>query len=92
MIDSRYKHFFLLPALLTLLAIIIFPLVYTIRLSFSGWDVNFPELDSIGWANYARVLVDGRFWDSMGTLYTMVFFCVLLEYAMGFALALLLWK
>lgn len=92
MIDSRYKHFFLFPALLALLAIIIFPLIYTVRLSFSGWDVNYPELDAIGWANYARVFADTRFWDSMSTLYTMVFFCVLLEYALGFALALLLWK
>lgn len=92
MIDSRFKHIFLLPALLVLLAIILFPLVYTVRLSFSGWDVNYPGLDSVGWANYARVFVDERFWDSMGTLYTMVFFCVLLEYVLGFVLALLLWK
>ena len=92
MLDSRYKHIFLFPALLVLVAIIIFPLIYTVRLSFSGWDINYPGLDGVGWANYARALVDGRFWDSMGTLYTMVFFCGLLEYVLGFALALLLWK
>jgi len=92
MIDSRYKHIFLFPALLVLLAIIIFPLIYTVRLSFSGWDVNRPGLDSVGWENYARALVAGRFWDSMGTLYQMVFFCVLFEYTLGFGLALLLWK
>jgi multiple sugar transport system permease protein len=92
MLDSRYKHFFLLPALLVLLAIIIFPLIYTVRLSFSGWDVNYPGLDGVGWENYARAIIDGRFWDSMGTLYTMVFFCVVLEYTLGFALALILWK
>ncbi len=92
MLDSRYKHVFLLPAVVVLLAIILFPLIYTVRLSFSGWDVNYPGLDSVGWDNYARVFADDRFWDSMGTLYTMVFFCVLLEYVLGFALALLLWK
>ena len=84
MLDSRYKHIFLLPALLALVAIIIFPLIYTVRLSFSGWDVNFPELDSIGWDNYARAIADGRFWDSMGTLYLMVLFCVVCEYLLGF--------
>ena len=92
MIDSRYKHIFLFPALLMLVAIIIFPLIYTVRLSFSGWDINRPGLDSVGWANYARALVDGGFWNSMGTLYQMVFFCVLFEYTLGFGLALLLWK
>ena len=92
MLDSRYKHIFLLPALIALLAIIIFPLIYTVRLSFSGWDVNFPELDYIGWDNYTRVIADRRFWDSMGTLYLMVLFCVVFEYLLGFALALMLWK
>ena len=92
MLDSRYKHIFLLPALLALVAIIIFPLIYTVRLSLSGWDVNFPELDYIGWDNYARAITDGRFWDSMGTLYLMVLFCVVFEYLLGFALALMLWK
>ena len=92
MLDSRYKHIFLLPALLALVAIIIFPLIYTVRLSLSGWDVNFPELDYIGWDNYARAITDGRFWDSMGTLYLMVLLCVVFEYILGFGLALLLWK
>ena len=68
MIDSRYKHIFLFPALLVLVAIIIFPLIYTVRLSFSGWDINRPGLDSVGWKNYARALVDGGFWNSIGTL------------------------
>lgn len=92
MLQSRYKYVFLWPALFTLLAIIIFPLVYTVLLSFSGWSVNRIGLNMVGWANYARAVVDPRFWQSMGTLYTMVALCVLFEYVLGFALALLLWK
>ncbi|MGD9537512.1 MAG: carbohydrate ABC transporter permease [Alphaproteobacteria bacterium] len=93
MLHSRfYKHLFLWPAVIALLAIIIFPLVYTVLLSFSGWSVNRPGLDSVGWANYARALGDARFWDSLSTLYTMVGLCVAFEYVLGFGLALLLWK
>jgi multiple sugar transport system permease protein len=92
MLHSRYKYVFLWPALFGLLAVIIFPLVYTVLLSFSGWSVNRAGLNMVGWANYARAVVDPRFWESMGTLYTMVTFCVLFEYVLGFALALLLWK
>ncbi len=92
MLQSRYKYVFLWPALIALLAVIIFPLIYTVLLSFSGWSVNRIGLNWVGWANYARAIIDPRFWQSMGTLYTMVALCVLFEYVLGFALALLLWK
>lgn len=92
MLQSRYKHVFLWPALIALLAVIIFPLIYTVLLSFSGWSVNRAGLNWVSWANYARAVVDPRFWQSMGTLYTMVALNVFFEYVLGFALALLLWK
>ncbi|WP_240797238.1 hypothetical protein [Streptomyces sp. F001] len=44
----RHKSMFLLPGLLTLFLIIIFPLLFTIRVSFSGWNVSNPYLDFIG--------------------------------------------
>jgi multiple sugar transport system permease protein len=92
MLDSRYKHIFLWPALITLLLVIIFPLVYTVLLSFSGWSINRVGLHWVSFANYGRALSDPRFWGSLGTLYTMVALCVLFEYAIGFGLALLMWK
>jgi len=92
MLQSRYKHVFLWPALIALLAVIIFPLIYTILLSFSGWSANRAGLNWVGWANYERAFEDPRFWGSMGTLYTMVALCVFFEYVLGFGLALLLWK
>jgi multiple sugar transport system permease protein len=90
--ESRYKYVFLFPALFTLLGIVIFPFLFTVRLSLSGWDVNFPELDYLGFANYARALGDHRFWDSLETLALIVFCSVTVEYVLGFGLALLLWK
>lgn len=92
MLESRYKHLFLWPALIALLAVIIFPLIYTVLLSFSGWSVNRPGLVLTGVGNYGRALADPRFWESIGTLYSMVALCCLFEYVLGFGLALLLWK
>jgi len=92
MIQSRYKYLFLFPGLFTLIAIIIFPLVYTFRLSFSSWDVVQPSLDFIGFDNYVRVFNDMRFWESLVTLGTVVLSVVSIEYIIGFALALLLWQ
>ncbi|MCH2164335.1 MAG: sugar ABC transporter permease [Marinovum sp.] len=86
------KHFFLLPALLTLAAIILFPLIFTVRVSFSSWDVYQTGLDFIGGRNYARLFQDTRFWESLLRLSGMSFITVTLQYVLGFALALAVWK
>ncbi|MCG8274140.1 sugar ABC transporter permease [Aquamicrobium sp. NLF2-7] len=88
---TRYKLFFLLPGLLMLLAIILFPLLFTIRVSFSGWDAIRPGLDWIGGTNYGRLFVDGRFWQSLSRLGMMAVSAVAIEYVLGFGLALLVW-
>ena len=92
MLVSRHKLIFLLPGLLVLVGIIIFPLLFTIRVSFSSWDVMFPGLDWIGGKNYARLFADTRFWWSLVRLGGIAVGTVAIEYLLGFGLALLVWK
>ena len=86
-----YKLAFLLPGLLTLLAIILFPLLFTVRVSTSGWDAITPDLNWIGGANYAALWIDARFWESLARLGAMATGTVIIQYVLGFALALLVW-
>ena len=88
----RHKSMFLLPGLLTLVLIIIFPLLFTIRVSFSGWNVSNPELDYVGGANYARMVQDGRFWGSILRLVLLAGGTVAIQYVIGFGMALLVWR
>jgi len=88
----KSKYFFLLPGLMVLLAIIIFPLLFTIRVSFSSWDVFQPGLDYIGGKNYGRVAHDARFWQSLLRLSVLSVSSVILQYTLGFALALAVWR
>lgn len=87
-----YKFAFLLPGLLVLLAIILFPLLFTIRVSTSGWNAISPGLDWIGAKNYLGVLSDRRFWEAMMRLIGLAVGTVLIQYVLGFALALLVWR
>lgn len=84
------KHLFLAPALVYLLAVIIFPFLFTIGLSFSGWNVTRPTLKMNGLENYANLLRDSRFWHSFLVLVLVVAAAFLLEYWIGLGLALLL--
>lgn len=88
----RQKYIFLLPGLLVLVAIILFPLLFTIRVSFSSWDVYNPGLNWIGGANYVRLWEDSRYWDALTRLSFLTVATVLVQYVLGFALALLVWR
>lgn len=87
-----YKLFFLLPGLLSLLAVILFPLLFTIRVSLSGWNAISPDLDFQGIGNYAGVLADRRFWQSFERLAGITVGTVAAQYVLGFALALIVWR
>ena len=88
----RYQLYFLLPGLIVLLLIILFPLLFTIRVSFSSWNVSQPVLDWIGGSNYERLFADARYWASLGRLALIAIGTVAIEYVLGFALALLVWR
>ena len=92
MLSIKHKHFFLLPGLIVLVSIIIFPLLFTVRVSFSSWDVVKPGLDWISGANYSRIFSDIRFWEALKRLSLMAVGSVLLQYVLGFGLALLTWR
>lgn len=87
-----YKLAFLMPGLLALLAVILFPLFFTIWVSFTGWNVVVPSLDLSGFGNYANLLTDMRFWKSFERLAVLAVGTVLIQYVLGFAMALLVWR
>ena len=91
--NFRHKHIFLLPGLLVLIGILIFPILFTIRLSLSSWDSFYPGLDFIGLENYVRLFTeDQRFWESFFRLSFLSLTTVFLQYVLGFSLALMVWR
>lgn len=56
---------FVIPALVVVLAVIIFPWVFTIWMSFQEWKVGSPTT-FVGLANYLRLPTDPRFVEAVG--------------------------
>ena len=81
------------PAVLLLLALNIFPLVFSVVMSFAnisldnGLVMNERTLD-----NWRALLHDSSFWDSVRFTVFFVVVAVTLEFSVGFGLALLLWR
>src|SRR3954468_17216571 len=65
--DRAILWLFISPTMLLLLAINIFPLAWTIRLSFTNYRANRPNarLVPVGIANYVSVLTDPDVWAAM---------------------------
>ena len=62
--DRAIAWLFIAPTILLLLAINIFPLIWTIYLSFTNYRANRPnaEIKSVGLRNYERILTDTDIW------------------------------
>ncbi|WP_119392621.1 carbohydrate ABC transporter permease [Taklimakanibacter lacteus] len=56
---------FVLPALIVVLAVIVFPWAFTIWMSGNEWTLGSPR-SFVGFANYLRLWADPRFWESLG--------------------------
>jgi multiple sugar transport system permease protein len=90
--DRTIAWLFIAPTILLLLAINIFPLIWTIYLSFTDYRSNRPnvEIKGVGLRHYERILTDNDIWLAMQVTAHFVFWTIVLETVIGFALAYLL--
>ncbi|MEU6442988.1 sugar ABC transporter permease [Streptomyces sp. NPDC047046] len=92
--NRRLRWMMLAPALLFVAAMIVFPLLYTLDLSFTDafGAVNAPS-KHIGWQNFVDALGDTRrFWPAAGRTAVFTIGAVVLETVFGLAVAMLLRK
>ena len=92
--DRAIAWVFVGPTIVLLLLINIFPLIWTIRLSFTNYRANRPNADVkfIGLRNYERILTDSDIWQTMQATAHFLCWTLLLQVILGFALAWLINK
>jgi multiple sugar transport system permease protein len=78
----------MLPTIVLLIAVLAYPIWYTIQISFSSFDmITFGADEFIGWENYAYVVQDYRFWDSMRVTLVYLVFALPIQIVLGFGIA-----
>lgn len=80
----------ILPALLVLIALIIYPLIYSLSKSFTDFNLGMPGQQFIGLENYKNALLDPTLRNSFFVSLKYTFFAVTTELILGFSAALLL--
>lgn len=90
--DRAIAWLFVAPTIFLLLAINIFPLIWTVRLSFTNFAANRPgrEVEWVGLRNYERILTSEGIWSNMQTTAHFLIWTITLQVLIGFTLAWLI--
>lgn len=89
--ERNLRILFPLPAIIFVAVLMIFPVLYTLFLSLTNWNLTSGvPLSFVGFKSYARVLAEPRFLHAVTRTFLFTFFAVALEGILGVAIALVL--
>ena len=89
-IDRHLKWVFTLPAVLFIVLMVAYPLIYTGRLSFFEWSMSaITPPKWVGLDNYIAIFNDPKFWNSLKVTFYHSSVSIVLETVLGVAIALL---
>jgi multiple sugar transport system permease protein len=89
--ERNLRILFPLPAIIFVAVLMIFPVLYTLFLSLTNWNLTSgAPLSFVGFKSYARVLAEPRFLHAVARTFLFTFFAVALEGILGVAIALIL--
>lgn len=82
----------LLPTVIVLFVLTIYPTVYSFTLSLNEWNMSnrLATWTFVGLGNYANILRDSRFWNAAQVTATFIFGTVTVQLLLGMGIALLL--
>jgi len=89
--EERLGWLLCLPAVLAMLLVTGYPILYAVWLSLFRYDLRFPDQRAfVGLANYASVLTSELWWESLLNTLVITLGSVALELVLGMLLALLM--
>lgn len=89
--ERNLRILFPLPAILFIGMMMVFPILYTLYLSFTNWNLTSGADPSfVGLDSYLRVFSEPRFLHAIGRTFTFTLSAVAIEVVLGVAIALIL--
>jgi multiple sugar transport system permease protein len=89
--DRNLKWIYTLPAVLFVVLMMLFPIIYTVRISFFEWSMSATTPPKwVGLSNYMGLLKDNRFWHAAGSTFYFTVAALAVEVVLGIGIALLL--
>jgi len=84
----QYKHLLIIPAVVAMLIVLIFPLFYSLGTSMTKYMLNRPDLRYFYWLNnYKEVLLDSRIHGTLWVTTKLTVAALILELVIGYIIA-----
>ncbi|GAK59546.1 ABC transporter, membrane spanning protein (Sugar) [Candidatus Vecturithrix granuli] len=87
---KRQATFLVVPTVLILALIVIFPLLFSLYVAVTGYDIRIPEHPFVGIGNFKNLLKQSDFYNSLYVTGTLIVVELIIELLLGLILALLL--
>ncbi len=91
-VSNKTPFLLVLPAFFTLVAVVIYPMFWSLYYSFHQYNPIVGAAKWFGWGNYKWLFTSERFWESIKHLAFYMSFGVLLEMVLAIVIALLLYE
>ncbi len=89
--DARLAWWLILPSLVVLALVTLWPILYTFILSFFNVPIGINQVNTfVGLDNYVKMLADQTFWETIGRTFYFTAVSVGIELALGLAIAQLI--
>lgn len=88
--ERNIKYWFVVPAVIFLLVLGIFPLLFSLYLAFASWQPGSGGIQFVGLRNLQALVNDSRFWHALGLTGFFVVFSVTIELVIGLFIALMM--
>jgi multiple sugar transport system permease protein len=89
--ERNLKYLFPLPAIIFIFLLMVFPVLYTLFVSFTEWTLTSGRpMKVVGLGSYLKILKEQRFLDAIGRTFYFTIGAVIAEAVLGTAIALIL--
>jgi multiple sugar transport system permease protein len=89
--ERNLQLLFPLPAIIFVALLMIFPILYTLFLSFTNWNLTSGNpFTFVGFNSYFRIFTEPRFLNAVARTFAFTFFAVVIEGVLGVAIAVIL--
>jgi len=92
--NKDYLVIFLLPAIIVLVMLTIYPLLYSLKMSFYNWNLTIPKSanEFVWFSNYINLFKNAEFWSALWVTVRFTVASVCLTMVIGVALAFLMFQ
>src|SRR5215813_15393848 len=86
--ERHFKWLIVAPAVILILALSIYPLLFSLWVNFVNYDFEIPGHDFVGLQNFRQIVNDPLAWSSLLTTILLSLAVVAIEFLLGLGLAL----